>query len=65
MATTKAYIVGSTTNTTSIDGLRKELADYGLEPLNLDSIGLNPISFLRAKILVDLCERMEQPRGSG
>lgn len=54
MATTKAYIVGSTTNTTSIDGLRKELADYGLEPLNLDSIGLNPISFLRAKILVDL-----------
>lgn len=60
MATTKAYIVGSNLQARQNDGLLKELADYGLEPVNLDSTSLKPISFLRAKILVDMDGRKDR-----
>ena len=54
MATTKAYIVGSTPETRKNGGLLKELVSFGLEPTNLNKEGLNIVDFLRAKTIVDL-----------
>ncbi len=56
MATTKAYIVGSYLDQGNKGGLLKELVTFGLDPVNLGSGLFNPISFLKAKTLVNLGE---------